>query len=470
MPGYNFPRLPLYAFIPSAGYQGAKPAYLQRARFLAISEFGPRSLIYHEGRAYRVIKARLPASLRTPDGRLATTRLFVCNNCGAAHDEEGERCLACGESIAGAQPIFNILRIDNVETAPAERITANDEERQRQGFDIQTVFAWSRREGELDVERAVARDARGPFLSLDYAPGALISRVNKGLRRRKEKSILGFGIDPASGRWTKGPDEDDEGPPDAPAPQRVVPIVQDNKNAALFRFVGQPPGPETLTTLQHALIRGLEVVFQLEEGEILTEPAPSRERRRAVLAYEATEGGAGVLGRLAAESDGLARVARAALDLMHFESDSINAAAAAGDPALLSDREGAQCVKGCYRCLLSYYNQPDHELIDRRDENAFRLLLRMARSAVEAVPRGAAEGGWGDALKRWRLPPADADPIFVEELTFPLVWRAFLVVGATGRIDDQTRQTLAAQGFSLVDLPSEPGEKAPNELTALLGG
>ena len=252
LPGYNFPRLPLYAFIPSGGYQGGNAAYLQRARFLAIAEFGPRSLIYHEGRAYRVNKARLRSELRTPEGRLATDRLFVCDNCGSAHPEEAERCMACGDLIASVHPIFNILRIDNVETEPAERITANDEERQRQGFEIQTVFAWSKRDGAPDVERGVARDTDGPFLALDYAPGALISRINKGLRRRKEKSILGFGIDPASGRWTKGPDEDENGPPDNAAPQRVVPIVQDNKNAALFRFLGDPPSSGTLTTLQHA--------------------------------------------------------------------------------------------------------------------------------------------------------------------------------------------------------------------------
>jgi hypothetical protein len=37
LPGYNFPRLPLYAFIPGEGKTGS---FLQRARFLAISEFG----------------------------------------------------------------------------------------------------------------------------------------------------------------------------------------------------------------------------------------------------------------------------------------------------------------------------------------------------------------------------------------------------------------------------------------------
>lgn len=58
LPGYNFPRLPLYAFVPGGAGKGSG-AYLQRARFLAIAEFGPRSLIYHEGRAYRVYKAKL---------------------------------------------------------------------------------------------------------------------------------------------------------------------------------------------------------------------------------------------------------------------------------------------------------------------------------------------------------------------------------------------------------------------------
>jgi len=71
--------------------------------------------------------------------------------------------------MAATHPIRNVLRIDNVETLPAERITANDEERQHQGFDIQTVFAWPLRDGAFDVARALASDADGPVLSIDYA-------------------------------------------------------------------------------------------------------------------------------------------------------------------------------------------------------------------------------------------------------------------------------------------------------------
>ena len=36
-----------------------------------------------------------------------------------------------------------------------------------------------------------------------------------------------------------------------------------------------------MATLQHALARGLEIVFQLEEGEIQTEPVPARDNGAA---------------------------------------------------------------------------------------------------------------------------------------------------------------------------------------------
>lgn len=470
LPGYNFPRLPLYAFVPSVGAGGAKPTYLQRARFLAIAEFGPRSLIYHEGRAYRVCKAKLPAGAHVADtGLLATTKLWVCDDCGAAHDHEPERCHVCGAAMCAVDAINDILRIDNVETAAAERITANDEDRQRQGFEIQTVFAWPERDGMLDVRTAVASDAEGPILRLDYASGTTISRINKGLRRRKEKSILGFGIDPTTGRWGKVDDEaaSDMDPDIGGRTQRVVPFVQDNKNAALLRLAAGPLAEIGMATLQHALMRGLELVFQLEEGETQGEPVPSRDNRRAVLAYEASEGGAGVLGRLASEPEALARVARAALGLMHYTN--IDAAAAASDPAVLQEDPAAQCVSGCYRCLLSYYNQPDHELIDRQDEDVKRILLRLVRARVTVRERMAGTGDpWRQALARWGLRAPDDTPLPVAGIALPLVWRSELVAAHVGDSSPDLRAAVEALGFVLVDLPSEPGDRPPSNLLDLL--
>lgn len=471
LPGYNFPRLPLYAYIPGPSGSGGRAAFLQRARFLAIAEFGPHSLIYHEGRAYRVDRVKLPPGAHAGDtGWLATSEIYVCEECGAAHDHEPERCHACGARMADGSAIRNVLRINNVETIPAERITANDEERERKGFEVQTVFAWPERDGALDVDSAVAFDAEGPILRIDYASGTTISRLNKGLRRRKEKSLLGFGIDPTTGRWTKGPEGGDfEAPEDGPRSQRVVPFVQDNKNAALLRLVAEPLSPEAMTTLQHALTRGLDLVFQLEEGETLTEPVPSRENRRAILAFEATEGGAGVLGRLVGEPDALARVARAALELMHF--GNIQAAADAGDPGLLENDPHAPCVKGCYRCLLSYYNQPDHEQIDRHDDEVKAVLLRLARSTVRRETRSSSAGNdpWREALRRWGVLAPDSEPLQVAGVVLPLAWRQALVAASFGPAPAEVRSGVEALGFALVELPERPGDHPPEDLLDMLG-
>lgn len=469
LPGYNFPRLPLYAYVPAAHATGGRGAFLQRARFLAISEFGPRSLIYHEGRAFRVYKAKLPPEARSGSG-LATRSLFVCDACGASHDEERERCHACNASMAGVVPIHKTLRIDNVETSPAERITANDEERVRQGFEIQTVFAWPIRDGHLDIETAEVRSDRHLLINLQAANGAQISRLNKGLKRRKKKSILGFGIDPASGRWTKAPGDDDtdDAPPDTPAAERIVPIVRDHKNAALLRPAGVDAiGDTTMATLQHALLRGIEVEFQLEEGEILTEPLPSRDNRRAILAYEATEGGAGVLARLVREVDAFARVARRALEMMHFEG--VDAATAAADPRLLVDAPDAKCVKGCYRCLLSYYNQPDHEHIDRADEGAKRILVALAGSTVAPGSTSSASGksvpssegrvaadSLIAALAAADIPPADERPLDIGDMRIPLVWRSYRVAATCETITNNAHGEADAKGFALFQLPSNP--------------
>jgi hypothetical protein len=410
LPGYNFPRLPLYAFIPGEGKTGS---FLQRARFLAISEFGPRSLIYHEGRAYRVMKAKLPPEVRKGDGaELATRDIFICSNCGACHDGEVERCHACNNPMAGEVPVQRTLRIDNVEAAPVERITANDEERVRQGFDIQTVFSWPKREGQVQITEANFRCDDTSILNLQYANSAEISRINKGLKRRANQTVFGFYIDPRSGYWAKSEDEDPDVdvPPDVVRPVRIVPIVRDHKNALLIRF-NQPEGyaPETIATVQHALMRGVAVVFQLEEGEILGEPLPARDNRRAVLVYEATEGGAGVLNRLVEDPKALGKVAREALILMHFEK--VDEAISAGDAMLLIGGQGEACVRGCYRCLLSYFNQPDHELIDRTSDEAKQMLINLARGQVvlSIIPdQAAGASGWTIAFKEAGLPTPDA--------------------------------------------------------------
>lgn len=293
-------------------------------------------------------------------------------------------------------------------------------------------------------------------LTLQYANSAEISRINKGLKRRANQTVFGFYIDPRSGYWTKSEDEDAdvEAPPDGVKPVRIVPIVRDRKNALLLRF-SEPAAyaAETIATVQHALMRGIEVVFQLEEGEILGEPLPARDNRRAILAYEATEGGAGVLSRLVAEPHALGKVAREALILMHFEK--VDDAIAAGDAKLLVSCDGEACVRGCYRCLLSYFNQPDHELIDRTSDEAKQMLIDLARGQIVLAAnssRPVEGGGWESAFKEVGLPAPDASAVSFSGQEMSFAWRSHFVAACIGPPDRATREAAEAKGWTLFEL------------------
>jgi len=485
LPGYNFPRLPLLAYVP-ATQDGRKQTFLQRARFLGISEFGPGSLVYHEGRAFRVAKAMLSPSARSgDDGRLATYAIKVCRECGAAHEEQSrEMCHACGAWLADASLIRDVFRIANVETVPAERISINDEERQRRGFDLQTLFAWASRSGHVDVREAVTRDGGEDLIRLSYGPGATITRVNKGLRRRRDQSDLGFVIDPRTGWWAKSEDDSDEGGDGMTTRQKVVPVVEESKNALLLR-----PAPafgvlsiKGMTTLQHALLRGLETVFQLEQGEVLGESLPSKDDRRAILLYEASEGGAGVLSRLAMEPDALARVAREALLIMHFKPPEDLAGVTA---ETLPEDKGVACIAGCYRCLLSYYNQPDHETIDRREADLKTALLRLARSATSPPAQAAKPPSVGGALSldpgegEWRavLEARGLDGSAFKCTAYSgsgkiMIWPDYCVAASLGEPEASDRDKLRQSGFDLVVFPEDKNEwsNALDELSRFLRG
>lgn len=487
LPGYNFPRLPLMAYIPATSDGRGRQTYLQRPRFLALSEFGPRSLVYHEGRAYRVVRAMLSLSHQastTADVHLPTKKVRICKACGAGHwNDDASLCHACGASLGDAEIVNHTYRIENVSTQPAERITANDEERQRQGFELQTTFEWATRDHELDARKGVALDSEGEIARLAYGPGAAITRLNKGLRRRKDRTKLGFRMDPVSGYWAKNDDEEDDGTdPSASPRQWIVPSVQDRKNALLLQPQGSELSQVTLTTVQHALLRGIEAVFQLQEGEILAEPMPQRDARTGFLFYEATEGGAGVLTRLVAEPECLAKVAGEALAIMHFDLSN-------GLPATATtfvDAPDTACVAACYRCLMSYFNQPDHELLDRRDDGARAFLLRLARgtlaglmpvqdrpsepSSADSVACGDLAGAWLAYASSRGIPSPDLEPLLVNEQSVALVWRNHYVAALLAS-DSALSAKLEDKGFEVVVLgESETGWGEPTMLLSTLLG
>lgn len=114
-----------------------------------------------------------------------------------------------------------------------------------------------------------------------------------------------------------------------------------------------------MATLEAALKTAIQRKYQLEDREIASEALPNSEERKSILFYEASEGGAGVLRKLVDDSQALLKLATLALEITHF------------DPSDGSDKKRApgareDCEAACYDCLLSFYNQRDHRILDRR--------------------------------------------------------------------------------------------------------
>ncbi len=373
LPGYNFPRLPLLAYMPARRGKVGRDSFLARPRFLAISEFGPLSLIYHEGSQYRVHKVILGVRERESleDPSLPVEEARLCPECGYGHFRqqlENELCVACGARLDGGMRISNLYRVENVATRRVLRITSDEEERTRQGYDMQTTLQFAESDGQLKRVQAELKRGEETLFDLQYAPAATIWRVNLGWRRRKEKSIYGFNIDTTTGFWSKDEQAPSEQNEEMGAEERVVqrisPYVEDRRNVLILR-PAQPLSDGEMTTLQYALKRAIEECFQIEESELMVEPMPGCEQRNSILFYEAAEGGAGVLTRLVTDTQAVGRVARSALAICHYDEKKDWA------------DTNRDCEAGCYRCLLSYYNQPDHELIDRRDPTVKGLLQAM---------------------------------------------------------------------------------------------
>ncbi|WP_427154721.1 protein kinase domain-containing protein [Streptomyces sp. TRM70308] len=387
LPGYSFPRLPLAAYIPTVGRRRGDGDYLQRPRFLAIREFGPGALIYHEGARYQVTRVQLP-----PDasGDLATGDARRCGRCGYHHDPEqrADRCEMCLEPLGAAT--YGLLQLHTVYTTRRERISSDEEERRRAGFKLETSYRFQEhgeRTGRLD---ASVTDASGaPLAELAYGDSATVRITNTGRVRAKQDEPPGYWLDLADGKWMTDRDAAqasgdsgglpviDEDGNERRRKKRVIPYVQDRRNILVITLAEPLPEPVALS-LMYALERGIEAAFELEDVELAGELLPPDDGPRdRMLFMEAAEGGAGVLRRLQAEPDALAKAARQALAICHFGADGTD---------LHGPHRDRPCALGCYECLLSYGNQLNHALINRHTVR--EPLLRLASATARRDPRG----------------------------------------------------------------------------------
>ncbi len=337
LPGYNFTRLPLRVFLPSTDTSGE---FVSRPRTLALREFGPRNLIYYNGSKFRV------SQLIVQDAQASLTEAKISTKAGyflTGEQKDLEICPFSGVNLgdnANKQYIHDLLEMSESRAEEVDRISCEEEERISSGYDISTYFAVDG--GYLDgICKASARSSETRLLNLRYISAARLYHVNSKWRSQRAE---GFPLGLTSGDWRSSmPGPDDKVNEDF----RLVKLFTSNVADALYIEPIAALGlkPQGVITLQHALKRAIESVFQVEPNEIGVVSMGDPEHPN-ILIYEAAEGSLGILSQFVEDTQIFHKVIEAATQICRFDDPEYHA------PASYDD-------------LLTYYNQRDHKSIDR---------------------------------------------------------------------------------------------------------
>ena len=183
-------------------------------------------------------------------------------------------CDNCGQPLLDTTR--SLLRLTSVRTRRRDRISSDEEERRRAGFELQTSYRFAQhgsKPGRIDV---TVTGENGPLLNLAYGDSATVRRANVGLRRRRNRDVHGYMIDITTGKWLRETESEVDVTPeeaeldsakDVKRAQRVIPYVEDRRNILVTRLA-TPVTPETAITAAIALERGIEATFQLEDSEL----------------------------------------------------------------------------------------------------------------------------------------------------------------------------------------------------------
>jgi len=345
LPGYNFTRLPVRAFV---GYRHQDQGeYISRPRFVALKEFGPQNLIYHDGNKYRMHRMMLL------DAEAKTRPIKISKQTGYAFlDEEAE--LANNDPITNTElkgednvdKINTLLELNESEGYPQQRISCGEEERMSQGFEIDQYFRYIG--GIQNTRQAVVKSGGKKLLNLIYDQATELIQLNR--RWRRSKDMAGFYIDTRNGRWLRQVDlENAETKEHA---RQVMLMARDNSDTLYIQPVKDlEVNPDQVISLSYALRRGIERLFQVEESEVGVWVMGNPEAPN-IMIYEASEGSLGILSQLIETPGSMRDLFIEAYRVLHF------------NPSTRED-ERPDLPKASYEDLLSYYNQPHHEILDR---------------------------------------------------------------------------------------------------------
>jgi ATP-dependent helicase YprA (DUF1998 family)/ribosomal protein L37AE/L43A len=351
LPNYAFPR----ESVSVSFYD--RDDELSRDPVLALREYAPGNFIYYSGNQYEV---RYGRPRTKGDEALAFEKLLVCPECNTAYlgEENAKRaaCGYCGTSLQSTHANPRALKMPDMVAIRRQSITSDEEERHRLGYDTEIHYQLGASVPTYDVQ-----GTDGAGFELTYEHNGQVINVNRGPRKAEEDDeSLGFGYCQACNQWLvseKALDEHagDDGRCHQNARDeqvvRGIHLYTETRNDVVTIDCPLPNGVDDVEgfykTLRYTLEQALSVTMELDEREIdgFISDVPDHPDRRRIVLYETAEGGTGAVQSLT-EGPRLQAVLRNAMDVLHHDEED-------------------GCEKACYECLLTFYNQRDHEDLDR---------------------------------------------------------------------------------------------------------
>jgi len=387
LPNYGFPTQVTSLAINYKGVFGSEEAELKRDRNIALVEYAPGNSVYFSGNRYSVRTPRL----RTENNQPAMSTVLICPYCEAVFLDEkeismtGGACRNCGASLESAAVIHHSIEMPDQLAESRSTITSDEEERQRLGYKVTRHYAPS---GTRQFY--VAGDLDDPLLAISYDHSGKIVSINHGpIPSDKDEPLSGFTLCTACNRWIFGKD----GVKDHLDSNNEVKRCWRNgteeniiRNIVLYTNTrhdvvkidvpvlldgeGNPLDEDLyasfFTTLAQAIIEGVQISMNVDVDEVryflMTDPG--NKKKSSIVLYETSEGGAGVLESIADQST-FHEVIRQALTILH-------------------EYDEKKCDRACYECLCNYYNQFDHDVLDRK--LVLPLLRDLLMTGIQIVP------------------------------------------------------------------------------------
>ncbi len=362
LPGYNFTRLPLRVYLPTGDTTGE---FISRPRNIALKEFGPLNIIYHNGRKYRVEQL----VIQEAESNLTEAKLSKKSGYLLEGDQRSlEICPFSGVNLgdnANKEHLHDLIEMSESRAKEIDRISCEEEERRSRGFDVKTFFTIDG--GDFSrIRKAIAKSNENNFLNLRYIPAARLVNINYQWRSKK---TAGFPMGMISGDWKDAMPVSEPNAPIAREEFKLVKLRTSNLADALYIEPIQPLGlnADGVITLQYALKRAIESIFQVESNEIGVVIMGDPETPN-ILLYESSEGSLGILSQFVDDITVFRKVIEQAIRLCRFDDEKYKG------PASYDD-------------LLGYFNQRDHKVIDRHlIKDALDKLL-LAEIEIQTNPQ-----------------------------------------------------------------------------------